>query len=178
MEILDACVGLKWVLDEIDSDKARRLRDDFRIALRDFAAPDLFAAECAHALTKGERKGLIIDAGGLYDELRLDAPRFLSSIPVMARAVEIARKARIAVYDCVYVALAEQERCKLITSDEKLIKNLQADFPFIVSLSSLPLSLKSLPCAFDGSADLAAWRGKEGVLLFHFLFFLNCSDSR
>ena len=30
MEILDASVGLKWVLNESDSDKARRLRKDFR----------------------------------------------------------------------------------------------------------------------------------------------------
>ena len=55
----------------------------------------------------------------------------------MGRAIEIATKARIAVYDCLYVALAEREGCELITSDEKLIKNLQSRFPFIVSLSSI-----------------------------------------
>ena len=36
MEILDASVGLKWVLTEADSDKARQLRDEFRKAIRDF----------------------------------------------------------------------------------------------------------------------------------------------
>jgi predicted nucleic acid-binding protein len=46
--------------------------------------------------------------------------------------------ARIGVYDCLYVALAERECCELVTADDKLIKNLQARFPFIVPLASLP----------------------------------------
>jgi hypothetical protein len=36
-----------------------------------------------------------------------------------------------------YVALAEREGIELVTADDKLIKNLQATFPFIVSLASL-----------------------------------------
>jgi predicted nucleic acid-binding protein len=59
MEILDASVGLTWVLNETDSDKARRLREDFRNAIREFLAPDILAVECAHALTKGERRGVV-----------------------------------------------------------------------------------------------------------------------
>lgn len=35
-------------------------------------------------------------------------------------------------------ALAEREPCQFVTADGKLIKNLQAQFPFIVSLASLP----------------------------------------
>jgi predicted nucleic acid-binding protein len=45
---------------------------------------------------------------------------------------------RIGIYDCLYVALAEREGCELITADDKLIRNLQAQFPFIISLASLP----------------------------------------
>jgi predicted nucleic acid-binding protein len=137
MEILDASVGLKWVLNETDSDKARQLREDFRNAIREFLAPDIFAVECAHALTKGERRGVVVDPDFLYDEIMLDAPRFSPSIPLMMRAISIARKARIAVYDCVYVALAEQEGCELITADQKVLNALQASFPFIRSLSSI-----------------------------------------
>lgn len=138
MEILDASVALKWVLVESDSDKARTLRDECRNALRDFLAPDIFAVECAHALTKGERKGLVVDPASLYDEVMLDAPQFVSSIPLMTRALSIARKARIAVYDCVYVALAEREGCELITADQKVINALRKDFPFITDLRSMP----------------------------------------
>jgi predicted nucleic acid-binding protein len=137
MEILDASVGLTWVLNESDSDKARQLREDFRNAIREFLAPDIFAVECAHALTKGERRGVVVDPDFLYDEIMLDAPRFSPTIPLMARAISIARKARIAVYDCVYVALAEQEGCELITADQKVLNALQASFPFVKSLSSV-----------------------------------------
>jgi len=34
--------------------------------------------------------------------------------------------------------LAEREKCELITADDKLLKNLQPQFPFLVLLSSLP----------------------------------------
>jgi len=37
-----------------------------------------------------------------------------------------------------YVALAEQEGCELVTTDARLLNNLQAQFLFIVPLSSLP----------------------------------------
>jgi predicted nucleic acid-binding protein len=36
------------------------------------------------------------------------------------------------------VALAEREKCDFVTADDKLVKNLQGQFPFIKSLSSLP----------------------------------------
>jgi predicted nucleic acid-binding protein len=60
------------------------------------------------------------------------------NLPLLPRTYAVSSQARIGVYDCLYVALAERERCELVTADDKLIKNLQAQFPFIVPLSSLP----------------------------------------
>jgi predicted nucleic acid-binding protein len=45
---------------------------------------------------------------------------------------------RTGFYDCLYVALAEQENCELVTADDKLINALQGQFSFILSLASLP----------------------------------------
>jgi predicted nucleic acid-binding protein len=45
---------------------------------------------------------------------------------------------RCGVYDCLYVALAEKESCELITADDKLVKNLGAMFPLIISLATIP----------------------------------------
>ena len=39
---------------------------------------------------------------------------------------------------CLYIALAEREHCELVTADDKLVRNLQPHFPFVVSLASLP----------------------------------------
>jgi predicted nucleic acid-binding protein len=58
--------------------------------------------------------------------------------PLLSRAVAISSALRCGVYDCLYVALAEREGCEFITADDKLLKNLGAQFPFIVSLASMP----------------------------------------
>jgi predicted nucleic acid-binding protein len=36
------------------------------------------------------------------------------------------------------VALAEREGCELVTVDDKLVRNLQPRFPFIIHLTALP----------------------------------------
>jgi predicted nucleic acid-binding protein len=57
---------------------------------------------------------------------------------LLLRACEISSQVRVGIYDCLYVALAEREKCELITADDRLVKTLQPQFPFIVPLSSLP----------------------------------------
>jgi predicted nucleic acid-binding protein len=59
-------------------------------------------------------------------------------LPLLPRAFAIASTAKIGVYDCLYVALAEREGCELLTADDRLIRSLQPIFPFITSLASLP----------------------------------------
>jgi hypothetical protein len=72
--VLDASVALKWVLIEPDAAKARQLRDDFRNGIHELIAPDSFALEIAHALTKAERRGMIRDAGGLWTDVMTTSP--------------------------------------------------------------------------------------------------------
>ena len=67
-----------------------------------------------------------------------DAPVLVSYLPPMRRAFEISSNLRIGIYDCLYVALAEWEASDFVTADDRLVKNLQSTFPFIVALSSLP----------------------------------------
>jgi predicted nucleic acid-binding protein len=50
----------------------------------------------------------------------------------------ISSAARIGVYDCLYIALAEQVGCEFVTADTRLAASQQAQFPFIVLLTSLP----------------------------------------
>ena len=139
MSVLDASVAMKWVLPEIDTLKAVRLRNEYRQGLRELIAPDVFIPEVAHALTKMERRGIV--PVGFAERRMLNIinclPDLFPTLPLVRRAIQIASHARIAVYDCLYVALAEREGCELITADEKLIRNLQADFPLIIALSLL-----------------------------------------
>jgi predicted nucleic acid-binding protein len=136
--VLDASIGIKWVMNEVDSAVARRLRDDFRNQIHELIAPDSFLLEAAHALTKAERRGIVPDATKLWVELMADSPQLSPSLPLMLRALRIATRARIGVYDCLYVALAEREGCELITADARLLNSLRPTYPFIISLASMP----------------------------------------
>jgi predicted nucleic acid-binding protein len=136
--VLDASVGVKWVINEVDSPVARRLRDDFRNRVHDLIAPDSFPLEAAHALTKAERRGLITDATQRWLEVIADSPRLFPTGPLMLRAMTIATRARIGVYDCLYVALAEREGCELVTADARLLNSLRPTYPFIIPMAAVP----------------------------------------
>jgi predicted nucleic acid-binding protein len=127
--VLDASVGIKWVMNEIDSPQARHIRDDFRNQIHELIAPDSFPLEAAHALTKAGRRGIVTDATRLWVELMVDSPQFFPSMPLMLRALAIAGQARIGVYDCLYVALAEREGCELVTGDARLVNSSSLPIP-------------------------------------------------
>lgn len=138
--VLNSSVGFKWAVIEQDTPKARKLREDYRNTLLELVAPDVFPVEIGHALTRAERQGRITTQEGaqFFRDILSTLPQMHSSLPLLPRAYAISSQMRIGIYDCLYVALAEHEACELITADDKLIRNLQAQFPFIVSLASLP----------------------------------------
>jgi predicted nucleic acid-binding protein len=138
--ILDSSVAVKWVVREVDSDRADRLRADFLNGIHELLAPDVFPIEVAHALTRAERQGRITvgQARLLLADVLTSAPQFHPYRPLLPRGGELSSSLRIGVYDCLYVALAEQEGCDFVTADDKLIKNLHPVFGFIVPLSSMP----------------------------------------
>jgi predicted nucleic acid-binding protein len=138
--ILDSSVAFKWEVAELDSGKAIRLREEMRRGLHVLAAPDVFPIEVAHSLTRAERQGRISPADGwqLWLGIMADAPTLHPYLPLIPRAYSISSVARIGVYDCLYVALAEREGFELITADSRLVTNLQPSFPFIIALSTLP----------------------------------------
>ena len=136
--VLDSCVGLKWIFAETGSDKALKIRDDFLNALTELLAPDVFPAEVAHAITRAERANRLTPAEGkkgIKTILTL-MPELHDSLSLLPRAYELSSKFRIGYYDCLYVALAEQESCELVTADQRLINNLGSQFP-IISLDSI-----------------------------------------
>jgi predicted nucleic acid-binding protein len=138
--VLDSCVAVKWYLSEADSPKALQLRADFQTHVHELLAPDILRVEVAHALTRAERQGIIAVGDAdlhLVDLLSVGVP-LRRYAPLLRRAVAISSAARVGVYDCLSVALAESEGCELVTADTKLIKNLQKQFPFIRDLASVP----------------------------------------
>jgi predicted nucleic acid-binding protein len=140
--VIDSSVAYKWEINEPDSQKAIRLRDEAFRGLHELLAPDIWPVEMANSLYTAELRGLI--AAGRFEQ-RLASilgvgPALYHSTSLLPRAATIIRQAttRIGIYDCLYVALAEREGCEFITADRKLINSLGAPFPFIIPLSSLP----------------------------------------
>ena len=135
--VLDASVGMKLGIPEQDSSKAEALIADYIAGVHELLAPDIFPIEIAHGLIRAERRGIISDAPAKLADVMANSPILFSYLPFLGRAVEIAKQARVGVYDCLYVALAEQEKCELITADTSMLNALQAKFPFIRELSSI-----------------------------------------
>lgn len=138
--VLDSNVAIKWVLTEPDSPKALALRADYQAQIHELLAPDVFLVEVAHALTRAERRTILKQgqAAALLAVVMMTCPQQVAYHPLLQRATAISSQARIGVYDCLYVALAERENCELVTVDGKLLGKLQGRFPFIVPLTSLP----------------------------------------
>ena len=134
---LDSGVAIKSVVPEPDSQKAIDLLAQIQQGVHDAIAPDIFPLETANALLKAERLGRVVDAIGMWTALMLDCPLLHPQRSHFPRAFEIATATRIAVYDALYVALAEQEGCDMVTADERLVRSVKKDFPFVVSLASL-----------------------------------------
>ena len=138
--VLDSSAGLSAVLPETHSAKAIRLLDEYRMGMHELLSPDIYGVETLNGLSKAERQKRIPVGDGfrLWRSLLADAPIFHPHSLLLARAYDIATAARVAVYDCIYVALAEREGTELVSADDKLVKNLKGRFPFIIALSSLP----------------------------------------
>jgi predicted nucleic acid-binding protein len=138
--VLDVSAALCWVLPRPASARAVRLRDECRRRVHALIAPSIFPAEAASALTKAERQKLISigQAGILLADILTTLPAMHPYEPLLARAVDISSQSHSGLYDCLYVALAEQEGCELVTDDQRLIANLKSQFAFVVPLASLP----------------------------------------
>jgi predicted nucleic acid-binding protein len=109
--VVDSSVGVKWVIIEPDTDKARRLRDGYRLGQHELIAPDWFLAEVANVLGKAaaRRRMTAAEASQAYNDIVQDAPKMYPSAPLVKDAFNLALKHQGAVYDCLYLALALRE---------------------------------------------------------------------
>ena len=101
--VLDASVAFKCVVPEVDSDKAIRLRDDYRQGVHQLLSPDFYPVEVAHSITRAERQGRITPAEGalaLRDTLNV-LPQLELSLPLLPRAYTISSQARVLSGYCV-----------------------------------------------------------------------------
>lgn len=116
--VIDASVAVQWVLEQEGSARASILRNE-----DDLIAPTLIAAEIGSALWKAVRRDKLsrLDAVAAIDAALLPFEALVSMEELRAPALEFAIDLSHPIYDCFYLALAERERCALITADARLI---------------------------------------------------------
>ena len=115
--VVDACVALKWVVREEGNDSARALFD-----LPDpLIAPDWLLVEAASAMWKKIKNSELLE---IHAEQHLyNLPEFFSKLypahNLVHAALRLSYRLKHPVYDCLYLALAIEQNCQLVTADEK-----------------------------------------------------------
>lgn len=122
--VVDASVALKWILNEEGTEEALALWDRWQAGGERVVAPPVFRAEVANALRQVVRRGVVTasDADELLDTL-LDIVAIEEPLTLYARALRMSHEFDLgAVYDALYLALAERENCEVWTADRKLAR--------------------------------------------------------
>jgi predicted nucleic acid-binding protein len=138
--VVDASVAVKWLFEEPDSDRAEALLARAGASDRlKLVAPAILAAEIANALWRRMRRGDMdrqktLETHNRFEEI---CPLLLPIEDLVQRALELAIDSRHPVYDCLYVALAEELSADLITADERLHKAFAHDFPQVHLLRNM-----------------------------------------
>ena len=121
--VVDVSVAVKWVVSEPGSEEALMLSQSR------LYAPDLLVPEISNVLWKKvRRRELTEDDAAYLQTVAADVPVTLYPVEQLAeRALRLALKLRHPVYDCLYLALAEELGIPVITADGKFARAARQD---------------------------------------------------
>jgi predicted nucleic acid-binding protein len=119
--VIDASVSVKWVVEEDGTREALTLLGRAKLI-----APELLVAECANILWKKVQRGeLSKDEAFLAARLLQGAAiEFVPTRSLLETATRIAVDLDHPAYDCLYLALAADRDCQLVTADERFVRKL------------------------------------------------------
>lgn len=126
--VVDCSVAAKWILPEPGRDAALRLLDQYEAGEIDLIAPDLLLAEFASLLAKRCRRNEISasEAERAFEFMQKCAPRLFDMRSGIRRALSIALRRQLSLWDCVYIDLAIEHGCSVVTADERLFRGATA----------------------------------------------------
>lgn len=137
--VVDASVVVKWFLPEPDRPTAMVLLDSYVYGETNLRAPSILAAEVAAVFTKRYRRNQLTkeqaEMAFLLFEKRL--PTLDPIEELLASAYHLSLVHQIAIYDCLYVALAISLRCDFVTADDRLWRALAPAYPFVRLLATI-----------------------------------------
>ena len=122
--VVDASVAVKWLVEEEHSAEAKRLITG---TVRVVCSTRLLASEVANALWRKARLEEVVRgsvAGSIMEAIAEMPLRWYEDEQVSADATRLALALDRPVYDCVYLALAQRIRSRLVTADERFARAL------------------------------------------------------
>jgi predicted nucleic acid-binding protein len=129
--VVDASVAIKWILPEEGQGLAVCIQDLYEDEKLDLVAPYLLIAEAGNVLWKLVRRGDLTReaAERCFLQLLRDSPILLDSPAVSVSAFQLALAHARPFCDCLYLALALEQHCDLVTADAKFFNALRPAFP-------------------------------------------------
>ena len=120
--IVDASVVAKWFVEEDFSKEARLLMKKYVEGLVDLAAPNIMPYEVINALKYsgafGEEELKRVAETLEYFQVALH----MFSGELASKAIEIAMRKGLTIYDSSYIALAHKQNSILYTADQKILR--------------------------------------------------------
>jgi predicted nucleic acid-binding protein len=122
--VLDCSVAAKWVLPEPDRAPALAWFERYAAGEVQLIAPDLLLAEFASVVAKRNRRKQISaeEAREAFALMTKCAPRLFDMRPRHFRALDLSLRYQLSLWDCLYLALALERECPLLTADRRLFR--------------------------------------------------------
>lgn len=125
MIVVDACVAIKWFIEEEDTPKAVCIQRKLLEGELTVIVPDLLFYEVINIL----KLKAVAELDEVVSALRILFELNLRVVPANREHLELAiylsDKFNITIYDAIYVAIANDFNCPLITADKELIKKVK-----------------------------------------------------
>lgn len=117
--VIDSSIALQWVLPEPGAERAFRY-----VKADNVISADILLVETANVLAKKVRANTMqgLEAFQALSMVKSAVTMLIRSEPLIPRALELSIALSHPVYDCVFLACAEQAGGQLATRDERLIK--------------------------------------------------------
>jgi predicted nucleic acid-binding protein len=120
--VIDASIAVKWVVEEDGTPEALALRQKAKLI-----APELLVAECANILWKKVKRGELLKEEALLAAGLLQAAEFelLPTRNLFEPGLRVSIEIDHPAYDCLYLALAVENKCHFVTADERFLRKLR-----------------------------------------------------
>jgi predicted nucleic acid-binding protein len=131
--VLDCSVAAKWVLPEPDRTPALGLFERYAAGEVLLIAPDILLAEFASLVAKRNRRKQISveQAHDAFSLMAKCAPRLLDTRPRILRALHLSLQHQLSLWDCIYLALAVEHDCPVLTADLRLFRAGKSRQPWV-----------------------------------------------